>query len=36
MVFDAERVGVRHDVERVEDIFGLRDAIKGVVASYLP
>ena len=33
-VFGADKEGVRHDVAGVEEIFGLREAIKGVVASY--
>jgi predicted type IV restriction endonuclease len=33
-VFGADKEGVRHDVAGVEDIFGLRAAIKGVVQGY--
>ena len=34
-VFGADKEGVRHDVGGVEDIFTLREPIRGVVQSYL-
>lgn len=34
-VFGAEKEGVRHDVERVEDIFGLAKPLKDVVRGYV-
>lgn len=33
-VFGTDKEAVRHDIERVEDIFGLRAALKAVVVSY--
>jgi predicted type IV restriction endonuclease len=34
-VFGAEKEGVRHDIAGVEDLFGLRDAIKSAVQSFI-
>lgn len=34
-LFDANKDFARHDIERVEDLFLLRDSVKSVVASYL-
>jgi len=34
-VFDAAKAAARHNIERVEDIFHLREPIKAVIQSYL-
>jgi len=33
-IFNATKEGMRHDIERVEDLFSLRDPIRAVIQSY--
>ncbi|MBI4048607.1 MAG: hypothetical protein HY371_17495 [Devosia nanyangense] len=33
-IFNATKEGVRHDIERVEDLFSLREPIRAVIQSY--